>query len=63
MLRKLDDTLKERLKTIPSSFTTDTEVIELMEMTSKDIDTTANDVEHGTSFIEAGDRDKLLQVC
>ena len=31
-------------------------------MTSKDIDTTVNDVEQGTSFIEAGDRDKLLPV-
>ena len=50
------------MKTIPSSFTTDTEAIELMEMTSKDIDTTVDDVEQGTSFIEAGDRDKLLPL-
>ena len=61
-LRKLHDTLNERSKAIPSSSTTDAEAIELMEMTSKDIDTTVNDVEQGTSFIEAGDRDKLLPL-
>ena len=61
-LRKLDDTLNERSKAIPSSSTTDAETIELMEMTSKDINTTINDVEQGTSFIEAGDRDKLLPL-
>ena len=61
-LRKLDDTLNERSKAIPSSSTTDAEPIELMEMTSKDIDTTVNDVEQGTSFIETGDRDKLLPL-
>ena len=34
-----------------------------MEMTSKDIDTTVNDVEQGTSFIEAANRaDKLLPL-
>ena len=42
--------------------TTDTEANELMEITSEDIDTTINDVEQGTSFIEAGDRDKLLPL-
>ena len=31
-------------------------------MTSKDIDTTVNDVEQGMSFIEAGNRDKLLPL-
>ena len=61
-LRKLDDTLNERSKAIPSSSTTDAEAIEQMEMTSKDIDTTVNDVEQGTSFIETGDRDKLLPL-
>ena len=60
MVRKLDGTLNERSKAIPSSSTTDAEAIELMEMTSKEIDTTVNDIEQGTSFIEAGDRDKLL---
>ena len=33
-----------------------------MEMTSKDIHTTMNDVEQGTSFIETGDRDKVLPL-
>ena len=33
-----------------------------MEITSEDIDTTAKDVEQGTSFIEAGERDKLLPL-
>ena len=59
-LRKLDDTLTERSKAIPSSSTT--EVVEMIEMTSEDIDTTAKDVEQDTSFIEAGDRDKLLTL-
>ena len=31
-------------------------------MTSEDIDTTINDVEQETSFIEADDRDKLLPL-
>ena len=59
-LRKLDDTLNEKSKAIPS--TTDVEAIELMEMTFKNIDTTVNDVEQGTSFIKAGDRAKLLPL-
>ena len=61
-LGKLDDTLNERFKAIPSSSTTDTEAIELMEMTSKDIGTTVNDVEQGTSFIKPDDKDKLLPL-
>ena len=38
--------------------------IELMEITSKDIDTTVKDVEQGTTviFIEASERDKLLPL-
>ena len=32
------------------------------EMVRKDIDTTVKDVEQGTSFIEAGERDKLLPL-
>ena len=59
-VRKLGDNLNERSKPIKSSFTTDAEAIELMEITSEDIDTTVKDVEQGTSFIEAGERDKLL---
>ena len=33
-----------------------------MEMTSKDIDTTINDVKQGMSFFKTGDRDKLLPL-
>ena len=58
-LRKLDENLDERSKAIPSSSTTDAEAIEMIEMTSKDIDTTVNDVEQDTSFIKPDDRDKL----
>ena len=60
--RKLDDTLNERSKAIESSFTTGAEVIEMIEMTFKGIDTTVKDVEQDTSFIEAGNRDKLLPL-
>ena len=38
------------------------EAVELMEMTSKEIDMTVKDVEQGTSFIEPGERDKLLPL-
>ena len=41
---------------------TDAEAIELMEITSKDIDTTVNGVEQEMSFIEAGERDRLLPL-
>ena len=61
-LRKLDENLDERSKAIESSSTTDVEAIELMEMTSKEIGTTINDVEQGTSFIEPWERDKLLPL-
>ena len=61
-LRKLDDTLNKRSKAIESSSTTDVDAIEMIEMTSEDIDTTVKDVEQNTSFIEAGDRDKLLPL-
>ena len=61
-LRKLDDTLNNRSKVIPSSSATDTEAIEMIEMTSKDIDTTVNDVEQDTSYIKADDGDKLLPL-
>ena len=33
-----------------------------MEITSKDIDTTINDAERETSFVEASDRHKLLPL-
>ena len=61
-LRKLDENLDERSKAIESSSTTNAEAIELMEMTSKEIDTTVKDVEQGTSFIEPSERDKLLPL-
>ena len=61
-LRKLDKNLNERLKAIESSSTTDAEAIKLMEMTSKEIDTTIKDVEQDTSFIEPSERDKLLPL-
>ena len=41
---------------------TGAEAIELMEITSKDIDTTVKDVEQTMSFIEAGEGDKLLPL-
>ena len=34
----------------------------MIEMTSKDIDTTIKDVEQDTTFIEPGERDRLLPL-
>ena len=56
--RKLNEKLNERSKTLESSYTTDVEAIELMDMTSKDID----GLEQETSFIETSERDKLLPL-
>ena len=56
--RKLNEKLNERSKTLESSSTTDVEAIELMEMTSKDID----GLEQETCFIEPSERDKLLPL-
>ena len=61
-VRKLDDNLDKRSKAIESSFTTDAEAIEMIEMTSKDIDTTIKGVEQDTSFIEPSEKDKLLPL-
>ena len=58
-LKKLDENLDERSKTIESSSTTNAEAIEMIEITSKDIDTTIKDVEQDTSFIEPSERDNL----
>ena len=55
---KLNENIDERSKAIESSSTTDAEAIELMEMTSKDID----GLEQETSFIEPSERDKLLPL-
>ena len=51
-IRKLNENLDKRSKAIGSSSTTDAEAIEMIEVTSKDIDTTVKDVEQDTSFIE-----------
>ena len=59
---KLNENLDERSKAIESSSTTDTETIEMNEVTSKDIDTTVKGVEQDTSFIEPSERDKLLPL-
>ena len=59
---KLNENLDERSKAIESSSTTDAEAIEMIEVTSKDIDTTVKDVEQDTSFIEPNERDKLLPL-
>ena len=56
--RKLNEKLNERSKTLESLSTTDVEAIELMDMTSKDID----GLEQETSFIEPSERDKLLPL-
>ena len=59
---KLNENLDERSKAIESSSTTDAEAIEMIEMTSKDIDVTVKDVEQDTSFMEPSERDKLLPL-
>ena len=59
---KLNENLDERSKAIESSATTDAEAIEMIEVTSKDIDATVKDAEQDTSFIESSERDKLLPL-
>ena len=59
---KLNENLDERSKAIESSSTTNTEAIEMIEVTSKDIDATIKDAEQDTSFIESSERDKLLPL-
>ena len=59
-VRKLNENLNERSKAIESSSTTNTEAIEMIEMTSKD--TTVKGVEEDTSFIKPDDKDKLLPL-
>ena len=61
-VRKLNKNLDERSKEIESSSTTEAEAIEMIEVTSKYIDTTVKDVEQDTSFIEPSERDKLLPL-
>ena len=55
---KLNENLDERSKAIESSSATDAEAIEMIEVTSKDID----GLEQETSFIEPSERDKLLPL-
>ena len=59
---KLNENLYERSKAMESPSTTDAEVIEMIEVTSKDIDTTIKDVEQDTSFIKPSERDNLLPL-
>ena len=59
---KLDDSLDRRLKAIESSSTTDAEAIGMIEITSKDIDTTVKGAEEDTSFIKPSERDNLLPL-
>ena len=59
---KLNGDLDGRSKEIGSPSTTDAEAIEMIEVTSKDIDTTVKDAEQDTSFIESSERDKLLPL-
>ena len=61
-VRILNENLNERSKAIESSSTTDAEAVEMIEITSKDIDTTVKDVEQDMSFIKPDDRDKLLPL-
>ena len=61
-VRKLNENLDERSKAMESPSTTDAEAIEMIEVTSKDIDTTVKGVEQDTSFIEPSDKDKLLPL-
>ena len=59
---KSNENLDERPKAIESSSATDAEAIEMIEVTSKDIDVTVKDAEQDTSFIESSERDKLLPL-
>ena len=59
---KVNENLDERSKAIESSSTTDAEAIEMIEVTSKDIDTTVKGVEQDTSFIEPSEIDKLFPL-
>ena len=61
-VRKLNENLDERSEAMESPSTTDAEAIEMIEVTSKDIDTTVKDVEQDTSFIKPSERDNLLPL-
>ena len=61
-VKKLNENLDERSKAMESPYTTDAEDIEMIEVTSKDIDTTIKDVEQDMSFIKPSERDNLLPL-
>ena len=61
-IRKVNENLNERSKAIESSSTIDAEAIEMIEVTSNDIDMTVKDVEQDMSFIEPSERDNLLPL-
>ena len=61
-VKKLNENLDERSKAIESSSTADAEAIEMIEVTSKDINTTVKDVEQDTPFIKPSERDNLLPL-
>ena len=61
-VRILNEDINEKSKAIESSSSTDAEAIEMIEVASKDIDMTVKDVEQDTTFIEHGERDKLLPL-
>ena len=59
---KLNENLDEMSKAIESPSTSDAEAIEMIEVTSKDIDATVKGAEQDKSFIESSERDKLLPL-
>ena len=59
---KLNENLDEMSKAIESSSTTNAEAIEMIEVTSKNIDASVKDAEQDTSFIEPSERNKLLPL-
>ena len=61
-VRILNENLTERSKAIEFPSTTDAEAIEMIEMTSKDVDTNVKGVEQDTSFIKPDDKGKLLPL-
>ena len=61
-VRKLNENLDERSKAMESPSTIDAEAIEMIEVTSKDIDIIVKDVEQDMSFIKTSERDNLLPL-
>ena len=59
---KLNKNLDEVSKATESSSTTHAEAIDMIEVTSKDIDATIKDAEQDTSFIKPSERDNLLPL-